>query len=71
MNHVDYGLAILSAKVLAGLPAERAFDLADIYRDLSLRDQLAGYEVGERFYEIGSHQGLQEAIEYFSNLEHQ
>ena len=33
-------------------------DLADLMRDLSLAGQLAGYEVSERFYEIGSPEGL-------------
>jgi len=31
-----------------------------IYQDLLARDQLFGYEVSERFYEIGSHTGLEE-----------
>jgi hypothetical protein len=35
-------------------------DLADVYRKLVAEHQLAGYEIGERFYEIGSHVGLQE-----------
>jgi MurNAc alpha-1-phosphate uridylyltransferase len=30
-----------------------------------LSGQLAGYEVDERFYEIGSHKGLAEAADYF------
>jgi MurNAc alpha-1-phosphate uridylyltransferase len=32
--------------------------VADLMRDLSVAGQLAGYEVTERFYEIGSPQGL-------------
>ena len=27
--------------------------------------QLAGHEVNERFYEIGSHEGLAETVDYF------
>ena len=45
------------------------FDLADIYHRLSLSGQLAGYEVHERFYEIGSHKGLAEAADYFKGGE--
>jgi hypothetical protein len=37
-----------------------SFDLADLLKDLLARDQLAGYEVATRFYEIGSHAGLRE-----------
>ncbi len=65
MRHIDYGLGVVSAEVLAGQPLDAPFDLADVYRDLSLSGQLAGYEVHERFYEIGSHQGLAEAARYF------
>jgi hypothetical protein len=39
--------------------------LADIYHRLSLSGQLAGFEVYERFYEIGSGKGLTEAVDYF------
>jgi MurNAc alpha-1-phosphate uridylyltransferase len=64
MRHIDYGLGALSAEVLANEDAG-AFDLADVYHRLSLSGQLAGYEVHERFYEIGSHKGLAEAADYF------
>lgn len=65
MAHIDYGLGVLSASVFDSSPANEIFDLADIYHDLSLRGLLAGYEVFERFYEIGSRDGLSEAVEYF------
>jgi hypothetical protein len=45
------------------------FDLADVYQDLSLRGKLAGLEVHERFYEIGSRAGLQETKDYFLTKE--
>ena len=41
------------------------FDLADVYHRLSLSGELAGYEVKERFYEIGSHEGADGAADYF------
>lgn len=65
MAHIDYGLGAISAHIIADQPASGPFDLADIYHRLSLSGQLAGYEVRERFYEIGSHQGLAEAADYF------
>ena len=65
MAHIDYGLGVLSASVLANAPINEHFDLADIYHELSVRGLLAGHEVFERFYEIGSHKGLDETIEYF------
>jgi NDP-sugar pyrophosphorylase family protein len=64
MRHIDYGLGAMAAGVLAD-ETTSSFDLADIYHRLSLSGQLAGYEVAERFYEIGSHKGLAEAADYF------
>ncbi len=61
MQHIDYGLGILRADTLLGRP--EAFDIADVYRDLSAAGELAGYEVRERFYEIGSHAGMAELDE--------
>jgi NDP-sugar pyrophosphorylase family protein len=60
MRHIDYGLGVLSAAAFSNWPDGRAFDLADVYRDLIARGQLAGYEVEQRFYEIGSPAGLAE-----------
>jgi MurNAc alpha-1-phosphate uridylyltransferase len=65
MRHIDYGLGAISAQVLADENTTGPFDLADIYHRLSLSGQLAGYEVHERFYEIGSHKGLAETADYF------
>jgi N-acetyl-alpha-D-muramate 1-phosphate uridylyltransferase len=66
MAHIDYGLGLLAGTVLEPYPSGQAFDLADVYHRLSLAYQLAGFEVSERFYEIGSHQGLKETEAYFS-----
>ncbi len=67
MRHIDYGLGAISAQVLADENMAGPFDLADVYHRLSISGQLAGYEVHERFYEIGSHQGLAEAANYFKD----
>jgi MurNAc alpha-1-phosphate uridylyltransferase len=64
MAYVDYGLGVMSASVFAPYPDSEPFDLADVYHQLSIEGNLAGYEVFERFYEIGSHQGLQETIDH-------
>jgi len=59
MTHIDYGLGALAAGALAGRP-DGPLDLAAVYQDLLARGQLAGYEVHDRFYEIGSPAGLEE-----------
>ena len=62
MQYIDYGLgAFRHAAFAAGPPAGAAqWDLAVLYQTLLAQNQLAAYEIHERFYEIGSHQGLQE-----------
>jgi N-acetyl-alpha-D-muramate 1-phosphate uridylyltransferase len=64
MEYIDYGVGAMRSEVLAEQPAG-PFDLADVYHRLSTTGQLAAHEVHERFYEIGSPQGLAETIEYF------
>jgi len=66
MSHIDFGLSILSRTVFTNYRQAAAIDLADICRDLSLSGQLAGFEVSERFYEIGSPQGLRDTEEFLS-----
>ncbi|HEY9153527.1 MAG TPA: nucleotidyl transferase, partial [Opitutaceae bacterium] len=51
---------LLHARALTPYPRDQVVDLADVYKKLVAENQLAGYEIGERFYEIGSHVGLQE-----------
>jgi NDP-sugar pyrophosphorylase family protein len=60
MQYIDYGLGILDSKALAPWTEGKTFDLADVYRDLVSRNELAGFEVEHRFYEIGSPEGLAE-----------
>jgi MurNAc alpha-1-phosphate uridylyltransferase len=64
MHHIDYGLGVLSRRALADLPLDEPTDLADTYRDLLARGELAGYEVSERFYEIGSAAGLDDLRQF-------
>lgn len=61
MMHIDYGLGIFSSEVFDRYVKNQFFDLADVYQKLSLDGKLAGFEVSERFYEIGSYQGIREA----------
>ncbi len=67
MHHIDYGLGVLQAGAFDAYPADTPLDLAAIYQDLLAADQLAGYEVAERFYEIGSPAGLEETRQYLAS----
>jgi NDP-sugar pyrophosphorylase family protein len=68
MQHIDYGLGVLTSPVLRRYPEGEAFDLAVVYTELSKRGELAGFEVKDRFYEIGSLSGLKETDEFFRGL---
>ena len=60
MHHIDYGLGVAQAEAFKNIPNDLAYDLADLYQDLLKRSQLAGFEVQQRFYEIGSVEGIAE-----------
>ena len=60
MNYIDYGLSIFSTIVFNKYPADCSFDLSQVMTDLVNNKQLAGYEVFNRFYEMGSINGLKE-----------
>jgi NDP-sugar pyrophosphorylase family protein len=66
MRYIDYGLGVFRAEAFHGLPAGKACDLTDLYADLLRRGQLAAFEVRERFYEIGSPEGLRETAEFLA-----
>jgi NDP-sugar pyrophosphorylase family protein len=60
-RYIDYGLGALERRVVAErVPAGVKADLADLYHGLSVSGELAGLEVSERFYEIGSPAGLED-----------
>ena len=59
MAYIDYGLSLFRRDALmARLPAAKRYDIADYFKALSHAGELAGYEIRERFYEIGSPAGL-------------
>jgi NDP-sugar pyrophosphorylase family protein len=61
MRHIDYGFSILDRDVvIAPLPEGEVIDLAEVLGRLSAAGHLAGHEVTDRFYEVGSPEGLAE-----------
>lgn len=66
MEHIDWGLGALRAAAFDAYPEGAPLDLAKVYEDLLARGQLAGYEVANRFYEIGSPEGLEETRRHLS-----
>jgi N-acetyl-alpha-D-muramate 1-phosphate uridylyltransferase len=60
MHHIDWGLSMLKASAVATRPMGEPWDLAELYEELSISGRLAGYEMTQRFFEIGSFEGLAE-----------
>jgi NDP-sugar pyrophosphorylase family protein len=63
MCHIDYGLGVFKRSAFSRVP-DVPSDLAALYRQLLEAQELATLEVEERFYEIGSVEGLHETAEY-------
>jgi NDP-sugar pyrophosphorylase family protein len=66
MRYIDYGVSLFKSSVFEQHPNDQFLDLADVMKALVHDRQLAGYEVLERFYEMGSPAGLAE-LEHLLN----
>jgi NDP-sugar pyrophosphorylase family protein len=65
MRHIDYGLGVFNKFGFEIVPGDQPFDLSRLYQALLEQGELAAYEVTQRFYEIGSFEGLEEMKRYF------
>jgi NDP-sugar pyrophosphorylase family protein len=63
MEHIDYGLSYFNANVFSNLPIDTPIDLSDIIEELVTNDEISGFEVFQRFYEVGSISGLKDFSE--------
>jgi NDP-sugar pyrophosphorylase family protein len=66
MRFIDYGLMVCTRQIFDDSPSDVPFNLADTLETLSRKGQLAGHEVNQRFYEIGSPTGLAELDQLLS-----
>ena len=66
MEHIDYGLGVFRAEAFSLATENGPCDLAALYQELLKKGQLAAYEIKERFYEIGSHEGLEETRRFLA-----
>jgi transaldolase len=65
MAYIDYGLmAFLKSTIEREVSPHQVADLANLLHALSIRGRLAGLEMKERFFEIGSPQGLADFKQY-------
>jgi N-acetyl-alpha-D-muramate 1-phosphate uridylyltransferase len=68
MHYIDYGLGILNHRVFDSIPDNQAYDLSQLYENLVQQQLLAGQEVHQRFYEVGSFSGIDELNCYLEAL---
>jgi NDP-sugar pyrophosphorylase family protein len=60
-KYIDYGLSVLDRDIIQEyIPSETVYDLSTMFYELSKNNMLAGYEVYDRFYEVGSPSGLKD-----------
>jgi len=67
MQHIDYGLGVFKKASFQIVPDYQPYDLDVLYQNLLNQNELAAYEVKERFYEIGSFSGLEEFRNFIAN----
>ncbi len=69
MRYIDYGLGVFRASAFDAVPPNEPYDLYKLYKLLLSRGELAAFEVKERFYEIGSFEGLEELRNHLADVE--
>jgi MurNAc alpha-1-phosphate uridylyltransferase len=69
-NHIDYGLNFLSKSIFKSKKWTGSFDLADVFREISSKGELGGLEVSDRFYEIGSFEGIEDFANFLKKEKH-
>ena len=67
MKYIDYGLGVFQADVFSSIPENTPYDLAQVYQTQLAENELAAFEVHERFYEVGSLQGIQDLERVLGN----
>jgi NDP-sugar pyrophosphorylase family protein len=64
MEYIDYGVNVFRKRVLDMIPKNQFYSLEDLFPKLIEQEQLLAYEVYQRFYEIGSPEGLADFKHY-------
>ncbi len=67
MEYVDYGLIVIRKEIFDTFPSQGPFDLSLVLSQWVDAGRVAAYVVEQRFYEIGSVQGIKETGEYINN----
>lgn len=60
LEYIDYGLSVFRKQILDWIPQGKYYPLEEVFRNLIKMKELIAFESKERFYEIGSPDGLAE-----------
>jgi len=66
MFYIDYGVSIFRKEALELISKRRPYPLEDYFVTLIGKKELLAFEVKERFYEIGSPEGLRDFKNYMA-----
>lgn len=66
-EYVDYGLSIFRKKTLDFFPKEKNLDLTHLNQKLISMKELAAYEIHQKFYEIGTFEGIADLESHLKN----
>jgi NDP-sugar pyrophosphorylase family protein len=64
LRYIDYGTLIFGKHVMDLIPPDQMYPLERVIVDLILQREISAFEATERFYEIGSHKGMDEFRQY-------
>jgi MurNAc alpha-1-phosphate uridylyltransferase len=64
MHHIDYGITFFRETAFRKWVDQAPFELSEVCSRLAKDSNLDGFEVFERFYEIGSPQGIEDFSRY-------
>ena len=67
MEYIDYGLIVIRKEIFESYPSHEPFELSLVLSQSVDAGLVASYEVNQRFYEIGSIQGIKETEDYIRN----
>jgi len=62
--YIDNGVSVFNRKILDLIPENKVFALEEIFKHLVFKGDLLAYKTEQKFYEIGSFDGIKE----FANL---
>jgi NDP-sugar pyrophosphorylase family protein len=63
-QYIDFGISMFKKEVFNNVKNGTYLDLADLCEELAESGKLAGFEVKNRFYEVGSIAGIEDFSEY-------